>query len=165
MRVRLKFTEGALAGETREFEVQPGSNAMIGRRDDCTVVLGEQDRTASGRHAKLWVDGDRLYVTDLGSQSVTVEVIRHGTESDDVVGQFLGSLGNSSEQHAFEVFPQLIIQSPHHATVQHSDNATGQQQEVPRMRISMIEAVAEQHLEVHPSTSLGELTQVFPRFP
>jgi predicted component of type VI protein secretion system len=68
MRVWLTFTEGALRDQTREVGVTKERPAMIGRGTHCAVVLDERDRTASSSHAKLWIDGEALYITDVGSQ-------------------------------------------------------------------------------------------------
>jgi pSer/pThr/pTyr-binding forkhead associated (FHA) protein len=45
------------------------SGVLIGRNPECTLVL--DDDFASGRHARVYRDGDGWYVEDLGSTNGT----------------------------------------------------------------------------------------------
>ena len=62
----LAVTEGPLAGTTLSLK---GSGVLIGRNPECTLVL--DDDFASGRHARIYQDGDGWYVEDLGSTNGT----------------------------------------------------------------------------------------------
>ncbi len=45
----------------------PSNGLVLGRSVDCDVVLGYQ--SVSRRHARIWLDGDDLYIEDLGSSN------------------------------------------------------------------------------------------------
>ncbi|HEX8971190.1 FHA domain-containing protein FhaB/FipA [Oryzihumus sp.] len=62
----LAVTEGPLAGTTLNLK---DSGVLIGRNPECTLVL--DDDFASGRHARVYRDGDGWYVEDLGSTNGT----------------------------------------------------------------------------------------------
>lgn len=63
---RLVITEGPLVGT----EVTLGSApVMLGRAQECTVVL--DDDYSSGKHARLFPQGSRWFLEDLGSTNGT----------------------------------------------------------------------------------------------
>lgn len=62
----LVVTEGPLAGHTRNLGGQP---LLIGRAQDADLVL--DDDYASGRHARLFPQGSRWFLEDLGSTNGT----------------------------------------------------------------------------------------------
>ena len=53
----------------REFDV-PAAGAVVGRSPDCTIQLG--GGLVSRRHARVFADGDKLFVEDLGSRNGVV---------------------------------------------------------------------------------------------
>jgi pSer/pThr/pTyr-binding forkhead associated (FHA) protein len=59
-------TEGSLTGTTIALSAAP---ILIGRNPEATLVL--DDDYASGRHARLYPEGGRWYVEDLGSTNGT----------------------------------------------------------------------------------------------
>ena len=63
---KLAITEGPLAGRTIQLEGQP---LLIGRAQDAGLVL--EDDYASGRHARLFPQGSRWFLEDLGSTNGT----------------------------------------------------------------------------------------------
>ncbi|WP_449374751.1 FHA domain-containing protein FhaB/FipA [Arthrobacter psychrolactophilus] len=63
---QLVVTEGPLAGTTLELS---GTPILLGRAQDATLVL--EDDYASGRHARLFPQGTRWFVEDLGSTNGT----------------------------------------------------------------------------------------------
>ena len=63
---QLVVTEGPLAGITLEL---CGTPILLGRAQDATLVL--EDDYASGRHARLFPQGTRWFVEDLGSTNGT----------------------------------------------------------------------------------------------
>ncbi|GIW72774.1 MAG: hypothetical protein KatS3mg102_2316 [Planctomycetota bacterium] len=89
MRVALRFLSGGLKGEARELVVGEGRTALIGRAPHCQLVLPESDRTASAHHAKLWAEGEHVYLTDVGSHYGTFvngkPVTRHRLRVGDKV--------------------------------------------------------------------------------
>jgi pSer/pThr/pTyr-binding forkhead associated (FHA) protein len=62
----LVVTEGSLTGTTIALSAAP---ILIGRNPEATLVL--DDDYASGRHARLYPEGGRWYVEDLGSTNGT----------------------------------------------------------------------------------------------
>jgi len=62
----LAIVEGPLAGNSIPLNGQP---IMFGRAQDATVVL--DDDYASGRHARLFPQGSRWFIEDLGSTNGT----------------------------------------------------------------------------------------------
>ncbi|WP_120003313.1 FHA domain-containing protein FhaB/FipA [Nesterenkonia muleiensis] len=63
---RLVISEGPLVGT----EIELGSTPiMLGRAQECTVVL--DDDYASGKHARLFPQGSRWFLEDLGSTNGT----------------------------------------------------------------------------------------------
>lgn len=62
----LTVTEGPLAGTTLELGSAP---IMMGRAQECTLVL--DDDYASGKHARLFPQGSRWFLEDLGSTNGT----------------------------------------------------------------------------------------------
>jgi pSer/pThr/pTyr-binding forkhead associated (FHA) protein len=62
----LVVTEGPLAGTTLELS---GTPILLGRAQDATLVL--EDDYASGRHARLFPQGTRWFIEDLGSTNGT----------------------------------------------------------------------------------------------
>ncbi len=63
---QLVVTEGPLTGTTLELS---GTPILLGRAQDATLVL--EDDYASGRHARLFPQGTRWFVEDLGSTNGT----------------------------------------------------------------------------------------------
>ncbi|WP_026556412.1 FHA domain-containing protein FhaB/FipA [Arthrobacter sp. 35W] len=62
----LVVTEGPLAGTTIELAASP---VLLGRAQEATLVL--EDDYASGRHARLFPQGTRWFIEDLGSTNGT----------------------------------------------------------------------------------------------
>lgn len=62
----LAVTEGPLAGTEVELGSAP---IMLGRAQECTLVL--DDDYASGKHARLFPQGSRWFLEDLGSTNGT----------------------------------------------------------------------------------------------
>lgn len=63
---KLVVTEGPLAGRTIQLGGQP---LLIGRAQDAGLVL--EDDYASGRHARIFPQGSRWFLEDLGSTNGT----------------------------------------------------------------------------------------------
>ncbi len=63
---RLVVTEGPLAGTTVDLAASP---ILLGRAQEATLIL--EDDYASGRHARLFPQGSRWFVEDLGSTNGT----------------------------------------------------------------------------------------------
>ncbi|ALE07538.1 hypothetical protein AL755_22035 [Arthrobacter sp. ERGS1:01] len=62
----LVVTEGPLTGTTLELS---GTPILLGRAQEATLVL--EDDYASGRHARLFPQGTRWFIEDLGSTNGT----------------------------------------------------------------------------------------------
>ncbi len=62
----LVIAEGPLQGTTVELASSP---ILLGRAQECTLVL--DDDYASGRHARLFPQGSRWFIEDLGSTNGT----------------------------------------------------------------------------------------------
>lgn len=62
----LVVTEGTLKGTSIALSQAP---VLLGRAPECTVVL--DDDYSSGRHARVFREGDRWFVEDLGSTNGT----------------------------------------------------------------------------------------------
>jgi len=63
---KLVITEGPLAGRSIQLAGQP---LLIGRAQDAGLIL--EDDYASGRHARLFPQGSRWFLEDLGSTNGT----------------------------------------------------------------------------------------------
>ncbi|WP_323959902.1 FHA domain-containing protein [Arthrobacter sp. JZ12] len=63
---RLVVTEGPLKGTTLDLASSP---ILLGRAQEATLVL--EDDYASGRHARLFPQGSRWFLEDLGSTNGT----------------------------------------------------------------------------------------------
>ncbi|MCW2131138.1 MULTISPECIES: FHA domain-containing protein FhaB/FipA [Crystallibacter] len=63
---RLIVVEGPLAGKTLDLAASP---ILLGRAQEATLVL--EDDYASGRHARLFPQGSRWFIEDLGSTNGT----------------------------------------------------------------------------------------------
>lgn len=63
---QLVVTEGPLTGTTVELAASP---ILLGRAQEATLVL--EDDYASGRHARLFPQGSRWFIEDLGSTNGT----------------------------------------------------------------------------------------------
>ncbi len=63
---RLIVTEGPLTGTTLDLAASP---ILLGRAQEATLVL--EDDYASGRHARLFPQGSRWFIEDLGSTNGT----------------------------------------------------------------------------------------------
>ena len=88
--MKLERQRPCLKGEQGEFAGQVLSiphEVTFGRSEGCDVTLS--DRKLSRRHARVWVDGDRLHIEDLDSQHGTfvngVQTIRQSLAIGDVV--------------------------------------------------------------------------------
>jgi hypothetical protein len=64
------------------------------------------------------------------------------------------------EKQVFDGLAQIVVQRLDHPAVEHAHDAIGQAHEVPGMRIRVVEAVAEDHLEVHVRAAPRELAQL-----
>lgn len=62
----LLVTQGPTSGRTYQLD---GAPVLMGRSPDCTVPL--EDDYASGRHARLFPQGSRWFLEDLGSTNGT----------------------------------------------------------------------------------------------
>ena len=62
----LVVTEGPLRGTTLDLSASP---ILLGRAQEATLVL--EDDYASGRHARLFPQGSRWFIEDLGSTNGT----------------------------------------------------------------------------------------------
>lgn len=62
----LLVTQGPTGGRTYQLD---GTPVLMGRSPDCTVPL--EDDYASGRHARLFPQGSRWFLEDLGSTNGT----------------------------------------------------------------------------------------------
>ncbi|WP_104116572.1 FHA domain-containing protein [Arthrobacter sp. B1805] len=62
----LVVTEGPLTGTTLDLAASP---ILLGRAQEATLVL--EDDYASGRHARLFPQGSRWFIEDLGSTNGT----------------------------------------------------------------------------------------------
>ena len=62
----ITVTEGSLRGTTVPLT---DAGVLIGRNPECTLVLG--DDFASGRHVRIYRQGDAWYADDLGSTNGT----------------------------------------------------------------------------------------------
>lgn len=63
---RLVVTEGPLRGTTVDLAASP---ILLGRAQEATLIL--EDDYASGRHARLFPQGSRWFIEDLGSTNGT----------------------------------------------------------------------------------------------
>lgn len=63
---RLVVTEGPLRGTSLDLAASP---ILLGRAQEATLVL--EDDYASGRHARLFPQGSRWFIEDLGSTNGT----------------------------------------------------------------------------------------------
>ncbi|MHA7285769.1 FHA domain-containing protein FhaB/FipA [Arthrobacter sp. MDT3-44] len=63
---RLVVTEGPLSGTSLDLAASP---VLLGRAQEATLVL--EDDYASGRHARLFPQGSRWFIEDLGSTNGT----------------------------------------------------------------------------------------------
>jgi hypothetical protein len=63
---RLVVTEGPLSGTSLDLAASP---ILLGRAQEATLVL--EDDYASGRHARLFPQGSRWFIEDLGSTNGT----------------------------------------------------------------------------------------------
>lgn len=63
----LVITEGSMVGMT--IQLLPGNTVTIGRSPTCTIVIN--DTYASSLHAKVFNDGNKWIVEDLGSTNGT----------------------------------------------------------------------------------------------
>ncbi len=63
---RLVVTEGPLTGTVLDLAASP---ILLGRAQEATLVL--EDDYASGRHARLFPQGSRWFIEDLGSTNGT----------------------------------------------------------------------------------------------
>ena len=81
--ISLNIESGSLSGKS----VRVNTDTTIGRAQDNDIIFGE--KTVSGHHAKIVVDGDRFMIKDLGSTNGTrvngESVKQKHIESGDVV--------------------------------------------------------------------------------
>ena len=70
----LVVTEGPLTGTTLPLR---SGGLLIGRNPECALVL--DDDYASGRHAKVYREGEQWFVEDLGSTNGTF-LVANGTQ-------------------------------------------------------------------------------------
>jgi Inner membrane component of T3SS, cytoplasmic domain len=81
----LTIAQGKESG--REFTFEQDS-VLIGRTDDCDVVLYESG--VSRRHARIFLDGNTFAIEDLGSSNGTLvngaKIERHVLQENDMVG-------------------------------------------------------------------------------
>ena len=56
-------------GERRDLGLRPDSDTTIGRHPQCTLSINQP--SVSRRHARLWMEGGRWYIEDLGSSNGT----------------------------------------------------------------------------------------------
>lgn len=63
---QLVVTDGSLRGTTLPLK---GTGILIGRNPECALIL--DDDFASGRHARIFPDGEEWFVEDLGSTNGT----------------------------------------------------------------------------------------------
>ncbi|MGE3165549.1 MAG: sigma 54-interacting transcriptional regulator [Planctomycetota bacterium] len=83
MHVRLTILQGKDAGQPRHFHLNDQERILLGRGDDCGMLLW--DESASRHHAALERSGDQLELIDLGSSNGTM-VDGRRTERQRVTG-------------------------------------------------------------------------------
>ncbi len=69
----LALVSTTMTGDRREAPLSNHQTILIGRAEECDVQL--DDRWVSRRHCEISVDGDRVWICDLGSM--------HGTYVND----------------------------------------------------------------------------------
>lgn len=86
--LKLEFTDGARAGQHREFQAGP---LTLGRKPECSWVFDrtDEDAAVSGRHAEILWDGNAWVVNDLHSTNGTylngVRVTRAALKTGDTL--------------------------------------------------------------------------------
>ncbi len=65
-----------------------------------------------------------------------------------------------AKQHAFDVFAHRFVEPADHAEVQQADRTIGQQNQISRVGIGVVEAVVEDHFEIHLGAVPGHLGQI-----
>jgi hypothetical protein len=120
------------------------------------VAQGRPDTNFVQRHAG--VVGHE--VLQIGAELLPCAISRHRAESQHLFGDEMRILLHDAEQQCLHLIAQIFFNAPHHAAIDHTDDIARQQDEVSRMRIGMVKAIAEDHFEIHVRSTSGELAQV-----
>src|SRR5712692_9543301 len=64
----LTIQGGSFDGRRCELGIAEGQTLLLGRSPRAGLAFHEIDRTVSAAHAKLWLEHDTLYLTDVGSR-------------------------------------------------------------------------------------------------
>ncbi len=107
----------------------------------------------------------RKHLEQIGTEAVAVEIDRRLAGDGDRVGQSRSIAIGGGEKDFDDPLPQFIVDPPDHAAVENADPLPGQHEDIPRMRIGMIEAVAEDHLDEHAGAPAGKGVAVNIRLP
>ena len=112
-----------------------------------------------------FVGGPRLCheVIQISPQALPWAVCGHGTQRQDLFGDMAGVVFHDGEQQRLHFISQLIINPAHLPAVDHAYYRSGHQHEIPRMRISMVETISEDHLQIHVRPVTSELRQILAR--
>lgn len=71
-KINIAVLSGVSQGDVFHFEMEEGQGIIIGRLDECDLVL--QDPTVSRRHVRIENIGGRLFISDLGSTQGTIHM-------------------------------------------------------------------------------------------
>ena len=117
------------------------------------------------RHAQV----KRQLLGNLALERLRFEVGRHVADLEHELGQRRRILAEHGRHAALDPLAQRRVEPPHHAHVQQPDTPFGlrrrgrDEQDVPRVRIGVEEAVAEDHRQEDPRTPAGQVVGVATR--
>jgi len=83
------------------------------------------------------------------------------TKLEHCIHEPLGILARESQEYLYQLFLSAIIHDSNHAIIDQSDGAARLNEEIPRMRISVIKAIFKYHLKNKASSAICKLWSVY----
>ena len=102
--------------------------------------------------------GDEL--RNVGLQPLALGRGRRCAEVPHRLGDGLRIAMHRCEEQVLDGLAQIVVQPLDHAAIEHSHDAIGQEHEVPGMRIRVVKAITEDHLQVHVRAAPRELVHL-----
>ena len=140
-----------------EQQGQPGRQHDLVAADDLGHFV-QGRREVEIAEADVAVVGDEI--GHLQPQGRVVQPDRHGPQPHDDRGQLLRVLGEDGQQQVFDRLAQQFVDPADHAEVDQPDRVVGQQDQIARVRIGVIKAVGENHLQKQIGSLAGDLVHV-----
>ena len=147
------------AAETLQAEQDPEQQRQVGRQHEAMVVEQLHAAAHDPVHVELADADEQVAVEprlDVGAELGEIDVGRWGRQLEDDVDERVDVVGPDGDDQRLELAAALAGEATDVTEVEDRHVVAVGEQEVPRMGIGVIEAVAEDHLQVDVGRPLHE---------